>query len=483
MLTYLGDVYAILAQPRPVLGLALGRIALGSVLAYDGLRMLREHDAWYGEDALRPPRSALPAAVDAFAWAERLGGSSRTVLRVLTCSAVLFACGLATQVSGTALLVCLVAVIARNPFVAYGGDAFGCAVLLLLLCSPCGAAASLDRLIVDGSLGLNAQASPWGGQLLRVEVALLYLGNFLAKLRSSAWRRGTAMFDLLNNRNFARAGVPRWLTRRDVARFATWGALAAELAFGPALLFPPTAGFACVAAMAFHLAIARLVDVHLFSAVMIAALLACWPMGAGTLPVPPLDPVHSAALVLALCYLAWAVLSDLPVRPQGRLAGPIARLGAVRGWRMFTESTPSVITVEIAVLDAHGGTATWTWEHLDDLWDRQPVRCGHRFQRFQFALVRDARARRRLYDRFRACLQRRGRDIRASSIDVLVLGVHDEAIVTGINVGAQVAMTQAGTIDRSACRALAGVVRCPATRAELSSLAVLEATTHDRASG
>jgi len=479
MPTYLDEVYAIFAQPEPVLGLALGRIALGSVLAYDGLRMLREHDAWYGKDALRPPRSALPVAVDAFAWAERLGGSSRTVLRVATSSAVLFACGLATPVSGTVLLVCLVAVIARNPFVAYGADAFGCAVLLLLLGSPCGAAASADRFLLDGSLGLNAEASPWGGQLLRVEVALLYLGNFVAKLRSQAWRRGAVMFDLMRNRNFARADVPLWLTRRDVARFATWGALAAELAFGPALLFPPTAAFACVAAMAFHLAIARLVDVHLFSAVMIAALLACWPTGAGTLPTPSLDSAHATALLFALCYLAWAVLSDLSVRPHGRVAGAIARLGAVRGWRMFTESTPSVIDVEITVLDAHGDTAQWTWGHLDDLWNRQPARRGHRFLRLQFALLRDARARRRLRERFRADVERSGRDVRAWSIDVLVLGVHDEAIVAGINVGAQVAMTAVGTIDRSACQALAGAVRCPATRAELRSLSIIEATTNE----
>ncbi|HEY6033725.1 MAG TPA: HTTM domain-containing protein, partial [Kofleriaceae bacterium] len=321
----LAEVYAILARPEPVLGLALGRIALGLVLAYDGLRMLREHDAWYGKDALRPPRSVLPPALDAFAWAERLGGSSRAVLQAIVASAALFACGFATPVAGALLLVCLIAVIARNPFVAYGGDAFGCAVLVLLLCAPCDDAMSIDRLIADGTLGLSAQASPWGGQLLRVEVAAMYLGNFLAKWRSPAWRRGIVMFDLLRNRNFARAGVPRWLTRRDVARFATWGALAAELAFGPALLFGPTAPYACIAAIVFHLAIALLIDVHLFSAVMIAALVACWPMGAGTLPVPSLDPSHAAALVLALGYVAWVLLADLEL---------LGRLGAVRGWRM-----------------------------------------------------------------------------------------------------------------------------------------------------
>jgi uncharacterized membrane protein YphA (DoxX/SURF4 family) len=477
LLTHLNEVYVILAQPKPVLGLALSRIALGSVFTYDGLRMLREHDAWYGRDALRAPRSALPAAVDAFAWAERLGGSSRTVLRVATASAILFACGLATEVSGAVLLVCLVAVIARNTFVAYGGDVFGCAVLLLLLCSPCGAAASVDRFILDGSLGLNAQASLWGGQLLRIEVAFLYLGNFLAKVRSRDWRRGTVMFDLLKNRNFARADVPRWLTRRDVARLATWGALAAELAFGPALLFPPTATFACVAAMAFHLTIAWLVDVHLFSALMIAALLACWPTGTGTLPPPPLDSAHSTALVFALCYLAWAVLCDLPVRRDGRLAGALARFGAVRGWRMFTTSTPFCLSVEITVLDAHGGTAKWTWGDLDDLWNRQPARRGHRFQRFQQALLRDARARQRLRDGFRAGLHRGEREVRAWLIDVLVVGVHGEAIVAGVNVGAQVALTAVGTVDRAACQALAAAVRLPATGVELSRLSAIEATT------
>src|SRR3569623_1854604 len=176
---------------------------------------LREHGAWDGEDALRPPRSVLPAALDAFVWIQRLGGSSRTVLHLVIASALLFSCGFATHLSGVVLLVCLIAVLGRNPFVAYGADVFGCAVLLLLLCSPSDAALSVDRLISDGSLGLDAQAPPWGGQLLRGEVAFMYLGNFLAKLRSPAWRRGTVMFDLLSNRNFARPCVPRWLLRAE----------------------------------------------------------------------------------------------------------------------------------------------------------------------------------------------------------------------------------------------------------------------------
>jgi hypothetical protein len=142
---------------------------------------------------------------------------------------------------------------------------------------------------------------------------------------------------------------------------------------------------------------------------------------------------------------------------------------------MFTESTPSVVDVEITVLDVHGGTARWTWEHQGDLWNRQPARRGHRFLRFQFALLHDARARRRLRDRFRDDVARSGSEVRAWSIDVLVLGVHDDAIVWGINVGAQLAMTAAGTIDRFACQALAGAVRCPATGAELRSLAAVGA--------
>lgn len=405
------DVYAIFARPEPVLGLALSRIALGAVLAYDGARMLREHDVWYGDDALRPRRSALPSALDAFAWAERLGGSSRTVLHVLIGSALFFACGLATELSGVVLLVCVVAVAARNPFVAYGGDAFACAVLFLLLCSPCAAAASIDRWLEDGTFDLHAQASPWGGRLIRFEVALLYFGNFLAKLRSPAWRRGTTMFELLRNRNFARADVPTWLMRRDVARLATWSALATELALGPALLFPPTAAIACAVAIAFHLTIARLVDVHLFSAVMIAALLACWPAGGGTLPTPPLDGAHAMALGLVLAYLAFAVACDLA--------------GRVRGWRMFTSSTPYIVEIEITIVDGHGDVDRWIW---------QPQR-GHRFQRFVFSLLREPEARRRLVDRFRADLRRTGRSVRAWSIDALYLDVHDGTIVNGTNVG------------------------------------------------
>ena len=147
-------VYDVFAQPVPVLGFALCRLLLGLVLVVDGLRMLADHDRWYGPDAMRPrPRRPLPRVLDLFAWLP-----SRWVLRLTVLSALAFALGVAPKIAGTVLLLTLIAIPPRNLFIVYGGDAFARTLVLLLLFAPCDAALNLGR----GELGLDAVAAPWG---------------------------------------------------------------------------------------------------------------------------------------------------------------------------------------------------------------------------------------------------------------------------------------------------------------------------------
>lgn len=487
-------VHEWLAGPEPTLGLALGRLVLGLVLAVDALRMLRDHDLWYAADALRPVapgRPQLPAVLDAFAWAERLGASSRGVLHVMLASALMFAAGLATAPSGVVLLLMLLAIPLRNTFVVYGGDGVARTFVLLLLVSPCGASLSLDRWLADGTLGLDAQAPPWGGRLVQLEVALLYLSNFLVKLPAAAWRRGEVMIDLLRNANFARPSVPAVLRRAAVGRLMTWGALGAELVLGPALLCSPTAAIACVAAIAFHLAIVRLIDVHLFGPVMVAGVLTCLPRSALQLVAPGLavepsaPPAASAgelaAMGAALVYVAYAIAWDWPGAGalhrwlRAALAPALDRIGWGRGFLMFTSSAPRTVEIELTTIDEHGELRRWIWAHpaalVPTARDAQRPWPGHRFQRFKFSLLQRPEARRRLAARFRAALEAAGIRAHAWSIDALLFDVHgDGSVVGGLGLAARVATTPAGP-DRVAALRLARGVRCPSTRTKLRALA------------
>ncbi|MCH9680764.1 MAG: HTTM domain-containing protein [Deltaproteobacteria bacterium] len=491
-------VHAYFAQPIPVLGFGLSRIALGLVFVVDGLMMLRDHDTWYGADALRPtgPAEGAPSRWDPMGWVERHGGSSRSIVMMMVASAVAFGLGLATTLSGALLLLTLVMIPLRNRFIVYGGDAFARTVLLLLLLSPCGSSVGIDRWLSDGTAGLDAQAPAWGGRLVQLEVAALYLTNFIAKVPSAAWRKGAVMIDLLRNRNFARRDVPSVLTRPTVGRLMTWGALTAELVLGPALLVAPTAAVACAAAIAFHIAIARLIDVHLFSAVMVASLLSLLPADllrtVGSMEpvsaVVPMSLAHALALGLVLVYGVYAVSSDWPGQRQGStrlrwLRAPLRWIGWNRGWRLFTTSAPTGIEVEITVIDARAQAVQWSWDGPRDLLPRSPraipVWPGHRFQRFTFSLVREVQARQRLVARFRAALRDADIVVRGWSIDVLYVEVHGRVIEGGLNVGAQVASTADGRPDVEAAARLAEAVRCPPTRDRLGALARLVSRSND----
>jgi Vitamin K-dependent gamma-carboxylase len=489
----LAAFYAWLAHPEPTLGLALARIALGGVLAYDGLRMLRDHALWYGPDALRPRTTRrLPAWLDAFVWAEHLGLSSRAVLVAMVASALAFGVGLATPVAGAVLFFTCLAIPARNLFIVYGGDAFARTVLLLLLCSPCDASLSVDRWLHDGRLGLDAQAAPWGGRIIAVEVALLYLYNCRCKWALPAWRDGSYMFDLLRNRNFARAHVPRLVTSRAVGKAMTWGALAAELVLGPALLLPETAAVACVVAIAFHLSIARVLDVHLFSHVMAAALLACLPRGllellvGSSLPVlatPAWGLLEGVALVAVVAYLVVAIAWDPPTpgwcsRQLRRVLGPLlAAIHWVRSWRLFVDSSATHIELEITAIGADGERLRWTWDRVEQLGPGgagpRPASPNHRFQRFKFSVVTRPEARELLITRLRTTLAAAGIRPRALSVDALYQDVHTLAVVGGMSLHTEVVSSRSEGFDYEACAQLVEGVRCPPTRAKLVELLLL----------
>ena len=485
-------IHAWFARPEPTLGLALSRIALGSVLVWDGLRMLRDHDLWYGPRALRPHTSRrLPAWLDMFAWAERLRLPSRVVIVAMVASAACFGLGLATPLAGVVLFLACLAIPARNLFIVYGGDAFA-RTLLLLLCSPCDATLSLDRWLSDGSLGLSHQAGPWGGRVIAIEVALLYLYNCLCKWTLPAWRDGSYMFDLLRNANFARAPLPALLGSRLVGKAMTWGALAAELVLGPLLFFPETAGIACLLAIAFHLAIAWLLDVHLFSQVMVAALLACLPRGllelAGTGPLPVLaTPEQSLGAALALLaiavYVVVAIAWDPPTSGWGsrqvrRIFGrTLDAIHWVRSWRLFVDSSATHIELEITAVAADGTPLRWTWDRADGLAPGdtrpRPKSPAHRFQRFKFSVVTQPEACEALVARLRQTLVAADVRPRALSVDALYVDVHTREVLGGKSLHTEVASSRAAGFDFEACGRLVRAVRCAPTRKQLLELLLL----------
>ncbi len=495
--TLLNALYELFARPEPTLGLALGRIVLGLVLMVDGLRMLADHSRWHAQRAaLRPTSAPLPAALDLFGLVHRLGLPSIVVPGLLVASALAFALGAGTTVAGIVLLLTLTALAARNPMVVYGGDAVARTFVLLLMLSPCDRSLGVDRWLADGSWGLDAQAAPWGGRLVQLEIVALYLTNYLHKAAQAPWRQGRVLRSLLRNRNFARHPLPPLVARPSVARVLTWAALLTEFALPVALVFEPTAALACLAAAVFHLSIARCIDVHMFSYVMLAGLCACIPRGALTAVIPsdlprldaaPPDVAAGIALLLALAYVAYAILWELPPtgwissRVRRTLSPVLQRVFWARGWQLFTGECREQYEIEFVTVDRQGGVQRWMWTH-PEAWSvaqaaHDPRRPNHRFQRFKFSVVRHPQARELLLARLRHELAQQGRTVRASSVDVVVIDVHgergaDAGIVDGFNLRTEIATNAGAGFDHEACALLLASVRSPPTRATLAELSL-----------
>lgn len=398
----------VFAAPAPVLGFAVCRLLLGAALVVDAVARIRDRTLWYAGGALRPRGAA---------------GGARALLALHAASASAFAVGLVTPVAGLVVGATLLLLHRRNPFVRYGGDALMLTMVILLVAAPSGRALSIDAWRSGAGLGLDAVGAPWGGRILQIEVAALYAGNALAKLRSPAWRDGSAVGLVLANRNLARAWVPAGAAR--ASRVLTWTTLGVEAALAPALFLAPWPAIA--AAIVLHVGLALFVDVHLFSAVMVAAVAAFLPgteaaeAAVATAMPSGVGAGDWAAFLLAVAYLGIALgIWDRPV--MASLRARLSAAGFSRDWRRLFAGPLSSdeVRVEVVVIRADGVAERCAWDPRVPLF-HPPRRLSHRVERLKGALWRDAEAREVVGAHLRAALASGAQAVRAAAGAVLMV--------------------------------------------------------------
>lgn len=260
------------ASPRPA---AVLRILLGVVFLYDaavrwpyavelyssaGLPM-PAFPAWqYAEQALVPPIPGPALAVSLhslliFAWAAvALGWWTRcSLLLALVLSLWL---GLLDQ-TGT--------------FKKY--SVLGAHAMLLLAFTRSGAWWSLDR-FWSKERDAAARLSPvWPLRLLQLLAINIYFQSALLKLRLPDFLDGELlMFSLLDDA-WGGGAWGKWLaTRPRLLSWASWAAVAVEVIVPALIWIPRTRRAALLLAVAFHLALAALMQLGIFSFAMLALL-------------------------------------------------------------------------------------------------------------------------------------------------------------------------------------------------------------------
>lgn len=203
--------------------------------------------------------------------------------------AVLYTLGLATPVTGPLLLLVLVSVLHRDPWIQNGGDRTLRIMLLYMVLAPTGRALSLDAALAAWRRrrrGLQAAATPVvSGVVLRIvqaQLVVIYTYTGIAKSFGSTWRDGTALYYALSNEYYARAPAlfDQLLAQRPVqlvTSLATWVTLGWEILFLPLVAWRRTRVPALVVGIVLHAVIWSTMSVGMFSLVMLWAYLAFLP--------------------------------------------------------------------------------------------------------------------------------------------------------------------------------------------------------------
>ena len=107
---------------------------------------------------------------------------------------------------------------------------------------------------------------------MQLEVCLVYLNASFWKLRQELWRKGTAVYYVLQAESLARLRIPQFLPHPTLIRLATWGTIAIEFALGTLVWIGELRYPVLFFGVLFHLCIELNLNLQLFGPVMIISL-------------------------------------------------------------------------------------------------------------------------------------------------------------------------------------------------------------------
>ncbi len=186
----------------------------------------------------------------------------------------LFTVGLFTRVVTIPFVLFTLSLYHRDPWVTNGGTRLLCIVLLYLIAADLGARFSLDR-----AFGFREREPGWLSSMLHntamlltiFQVCLVYVFSTFYKLQGLSWEQGTAIYYALMEPQFHVSPLCNLvISNAAVVTMATYGTLVYQSAFPWLILHPRLKWLAIFSGFMFHVAIAVLMGLWWFSAVLLS---------------------------------------------------------------------------------------------------------------------------------------------------------------------------------------------------------------------
>lgn len=268
-----------LFEPVSPVPIAIYRILFGCLLLVNGLLLLPDLGAFFGERGVLPMGDALAytrtARLNVLAWLPNEPGWLYAFMAVYYVATLFLTIGLLTRLSAAAVFVCLATLHHRNMLVLNSADTFLRVASFCLIFSAAGRALSFDRwLRVRRGLespGEPPLAAPWAQRLIQIQLAVAYLATVRWKLAGHTWVDGTAVYYATRILEFRRFPVPYLFDHLWTIKLMTWGTLAVEAALGTLVWVRRLRYPVLLAGLLLHLGLEYSMNIQLFQWVMISA--------------------------------------------------------------------------------------------------------------------------------------------------------------------------------------------------------------------
>jgi Vitamin K-dependent gamma-carboxylase len=226
-------------KEEPPSAIALFRIFYGLLVIATLIQLRPYWLTWYGSRGWVSMPTALSLEPGTrFNLFSIISGSDRWIdalFWVSLVSAGLLTIGLLTSLNSVLVFLCLTSIQERNLFITHGGDTFLRLAGFFLIFAPAGAVFSVDRWMrVRHRREPNEvrPRSPWAQRMIQLQLALLYVSAFLAKIKGAPWLQGSALFYIYHLEEFRRFPLPTWFFHPVVLKLGSWSALALEFSLG-----------------------------------------------------------------------------------------------------------------------------------------------------------------------------------------------------------------------------------------------------------
>ena len=256
-----------LSVEHHLFGCSLLRIGIGSVVVYYLAGHWAERSFLWGPNGLYP-YWLYARELSATHAPSLLGVESPrlfdTIYSAALLVALLYTIGWHTRLIGIPFAIFTWSLLMRNPFVLTGGDNLVQVELPLMLIANTSAFLSLDSgwrgpvtPSQEPSRPLPALIHNAALFAMMLQLAIAYGAAGLAKAAGYAWQHGTAIYYVLQTREFGMSSLTSLLFRNDIiVALLTYAVVAFELAFPFLIWHRKTRWIAAAGAVAMHTAIA-----------------------------------------------------------------------------------------------------------------------------------------------------------------------------------------------------------------------------------